>query len=208
MAALYILLLQYVCNKKNINVRLPFCVEASQKTNFERKFNNWNFEATINISRTEIRSFLQKSVILLKREKKCKNCCYLIIKKQNLPMDKNCFSHHKNWVQKIKNQNSSNTPKVNNNQDFLKKKFVSLFLFSLGKKIIICFFYLYLSFNSSLPIIYFIFKTDENFKRITTLWNHTGCYYINEFKVFFYKKYPPFCPKKYPPCPLPITTYY
>jgi len=39
-AALYILLLQYVCNKKNINVRLPFCVEASQKTNFERKFNN------------------------------------------------------------------------------------------------------------------------------------------------------------------------
>ena len=125
--------------KKNINVRLPFCVEASQKTNFERKFNNWNFEATINISRTEIRSFLQKSVILLKREKKCKNCCYLIIKKQNLPMDKNCFSHHKNWVQKIKNQNSSNTPKVNNNQDFLKKKFVSLSFF-LGKKIIICFF--------------------------------------------------------------------
>ena len=55
--------------KKNINTRLPFCVEASQKTNFERKFNNWNFEATINISRTEIRSFLQKSVILLKRKK-------------------------------------------------------------------------------------------------------------------------------------------
>ena len=133
-AALYILLLQYVCNKKNINVRLPFCVEASQKTNFERKFNNWNFEATINISRTEIRSFLQKKCYTSKKEKKCKNCCYLIIKKQNLPMDKNCFSHHKNWVQKIKNQNSSNTPKVNNNQDFLKKKFVSLFLFSLGKK--------------------------------------------------------------------------
>ena len=43
-------------------------------------------------------------------------------------------------------------------------------------------------------------------KRITTLWNHTGCYYINEFKVFFFfiKNIPPFARKNTHPAPSPL----
>ena len=119
-------------------------------------------------------------------------------------MDKNCFSHHKNWVQKIKNQNSSNTPKVNNNQDFLKKKFLFLFLFFSWKKnnylfFFICTWVLTLLFQLSILFSKLMkFKKKKNYYLVKS---HGLLLYKWVQSFFFIKNIPPFARKNTHPLP-------